>query len=134
MFFIKLHTAQSTITQIQTVGSGRFRVFGGINTRITVLGFNEIKDKYIASLAEVTGHDAKLILAERMSETKILVTFIIVDTATTDALKTKLGESSFATDLTNKLKSKGVTTFSVTGTTAPVETNIPGKSHVFQLG
>ena len=85
-------------------------------------------------MAELTSHGENLILAERMSDTEILVLFIIVDAGTTDALKTKLREGSFATELTNKVKSKGVTTFSVTGTTAPVETNIPGKSHVFRLG
>ena len=85
-------------------------------------------------MADLTHHDAKLILAERMNDTEILVTFMVVDMVTIDALKNKLGENSFASELTNKIKKRGVTIISVTGTTAPVETKIQGKSHVFRLG
>jgi hypothetical protein len=80
-------------------------------------------------LAELTGHNAKFIRAERMSDTEILVTFLIVDTRGKEALKAILGRRSFATELTDKLQSNGVITFTVTGTTEH-----PGKFYVFRLG
>ena len=84
----------------------------------------------IKALAEVSGHDESLILAELKSSTEIEVTYIIVDEAQTDALVGELEKETFADDLTTKAKENGADSFAVTSADSPVIEDVIGKPYV----